>query len=151
MDPLSPDDVFGPDGALVARGFEHRPGQLQMAQAVARTLTEGGVLLAEAGTGTGKTLAYLVPALAMGRRVVVSTATKNLQGQIKAKDAPLLAALLGVPVSVAVLKGRRNYLCLHRFETSPPTDDPAWPALARWREGEARRIDEARRRPPGGR
>ncbi|MCB9523034.1 MAG: ATP-dependent DNA helicase [Myxococcales bacterium] len=134
MDPLSPDDVFGPDGALVARGFEHRPGQLQMAQAVARTLTEGGVLLAEAGTGTGKTLAYLVPALAMGRRVVVSTATKNLQGQIKAKDAPLLAALLGVPVSVAVLKGRRNYLCKHRLAQADadPPEGRTWQRVRAW-------------------
>ena len=149
----TPDDVLGPDG-LMARalpGFEWRPAQLAFARQVADVMARGGVLLAEAGTGTGKTLAYLVPAAQSGRRVVVSTGTRALQDQLANKDLPVLRAALPGGVSSAILKGRRNYLCLHRFETSPPTDDPAWPALARWREGEARRIDEARRRPPGGR
>ncbi|MDW7709267.1 MAG: ATP-dependent DNA helicase [Deferrisomatales bacterium] len=87
-----------------------------MAQAVYGTLQEGGVLLAEAGTGTGKTLAYLVPALLGGKKVVVSTATKTLQSQILQKDVPLLATALGRSVPVALLKGRQNYLCLRRFE-----------------------------------
>ncbi len=133
---LDPAAVFGADGALAQRGFEHRPGQLAMAEAVAQTLTAGGTLMAEAGTGTGKTLAYLVPALAQGRRVVVSTATKNLQGQIVTKDAPLLSSLLGTPVSVAVLKGRRNYLCKHRLAQveagPPPPERTAWRLIHGW-------------------
>ena len=78
-------------------------------------LDAGGLLLAEAGTGTGKTLAYLLPAVELGRRVVVSTGTKNLQEQLVQKDIPLLAQALGRELSVAVMKGRANYLCLLRF------------------------------------
>ena len=86
-----------------------------MAAAVARVFGRGGVLLAEAGTGTGKTLAYLTPAVLSGHRVVVSTGTKNLQEQIYFKDIPLLREALGVPFTAACMKGRGNYLCLHRF------------------------------------
>src|SRR6185295_11569748 len=74
------------------------------------------MLVAEAGTGTGKTLAYLVPAILSGRRVVVSTATKALQEQIFTKDLPMLQAHLGVPVRAALMKGLSNYLCLRRFD-----------------------------------
>jgi ATP-dependent DNA helicase DinG len=111
--------VFSDGGPLarVVDGFEARPGQREMAQAVADVLTSGGVLLAEAGTGTGKTLAYLVPAILSGRRVLVSTGTKNLQEQIYFKDVPLLQQALGVPFTAACMKGRGNYLCLHRFAT----------------------------------
>jgi ATP-dependent DNA helicase DinG len=84
---------------------------------VARRLGEGGLLLAEAGTGTGKTLAYLLPAVELGRRVVVSTGTKNLQEQLLLKDIPLLAQALGRTLNVAVMKGRGNYLCLLRFRS----------------------------------
>jgi ATP-dependent DNA helicase DinG len=84
---------------------------------VARTLDRGGLLLAEAGTGTGKTLAYLLPAAELGRRVVVSTGTKNLQEQLLTKDIPILARALGRDLSVAVMKGRGNYLCLLRFQS----------------------------------
>ena len=87
-----------------------------MARHVAETLADGGVLLAEAGTGTGKTMAYLVPAILSRQRVLVSTGTKNLQEQIYAKDLPVLAAALGVPFTATYMKGRANYLCLHRFE-----------------------------------
>lgn len=87
-----------------------------MAEAVARAIDDGGVLLAEAGTGTGKTMAYLVPAVLSGRRVLVSTGTKNLQEQIFEKDVPALRAALGIPFSATCMKGRANYLCLHRFE-----------------------------------
>ncbi|MBE0617409.1 MAG: ATP-dependent DNA helicase, partial [Proteobacteria bacterium] len=109
---------FAGDGPLsrCLNGYEPRSGQVDMAREVYRTLRQGGVLLAEAGTGTGKTLAYLVPALLAGKKVVVSTATKTLQAQILNNDVPLLAAALGRPVSVALLKGRQNYLCLRRFE-----------------------------------
>jgi ATP-dependent DNA helicase DinG len=86
-----------------------------MAAAVAEVFAEGGVLLAEAGTGTGKTLAYLVPAILSRQRVLVSTGTKNLQEQIFFKDLPVLRDSLGIPFSATYMKGRGNYLCLHRF------------------------------------
>jgi ATP-dependent DNA helicase DinG len=87
-----------------------------LARAVAGTLAEGGVLLAEAGTGTGKTLAYLVPAVTSGQRVLVSTGTRNLQDQVFYKDIPALARALDTEIRAAYMKGRTNYLCLHRFE-----------------------------------
>jgi ATP-dependent DNA helicase DinG len=87
-----------------------------MADAVARVLAGGGVLLAEAGTGTGKTLAYLVPAILSRQRVLVSTGTKNLQEQIFFKDLPTLAAALPVKFTASYMKGRANYLCLHRLD-----------------------------------
>ncbi|MCK6572099.1 ATP-dependent DNA helicase [Myxococcota bacterium] len=114
----SVDDILGTDGALAAAssGFEPREGQRALARAVASVFAEGGVLLAEAGTGTGKTLAYLAAAVATGRRVVVSTATRTLQDQIVRKDVPRLQAAVGADVVAAVLKGRSNYLCLWRLE-----------------------------------
>jgi ATP-dependent DNA helicase DinG len=114
-----PRPFFGPQGTL-ARSlpeYEERPSQEALAAAVARTLDQGGVLLAEAGTGTGKTLAYLLPAVEVGRRVVVSTGTKNLQEQLILKDIPLLARALGRDLNVALMKGRGNYLCLLRFRS----------------------------------
>jgi ATP-dependent DNA helicase DinG len=114
----SVDRVFDEDGPLARRvaEYEPRPGQRAMARAVAEVLEEGGVLLAEAGTGTGKTLAYLVPAVLSRRRVLVSTGTKTLQEQIFYKDLPELRDALGIPFSSAYMKGRGNYLCLHRFD-----------------------------------
>jgi len=110
---------FGPRGALARSlpGYEERPSQRALSEAVGRVLHEGGVLLAEAGTGTGKTLAYLHPAIELGRRVVVSTGTKNLQEQLLGKDIPLLARALGRDLNVAVMKGRGNYLCLLRYRS----------------------------------
>jgi ATP-dependent DNA helicase DinG len=107
------DDFFGPSGRLAAAlpGFEPRGGQGALAQAVADALEGDEHLVAEAGTGTGKSLAYLVPALVSGKRVVVATATKALQEQLLTNDVPAAAAALGRNVSVAVLKGRQNYLC----------------------------------------
>ena len=96
--------------------FEPRAGQRAMAGAVADTLEHGGVLLAEAGTGTGKTLAYLVPAILSRQRVLISTGTKNLQEQIYFKDIPALRTALGVPFTATYMKGRANYLCLHRLD-----------------------------------
>ncbi|MCC7034398.1 MAG: ATP-dependent DNA helicase [Acidobacteria bacterium] len=112
------DAVFADDGPLASAlpHFEPRGGQRVMARAVADTLEHGGVLLAEAGTGTGKTLAYLVPAILSGRRVLVSTGTKNLQEQIYFKDLPVLRQALGVPFTATYMKGRANYLCLHRLQ-----------------------------------
>jgi len=110
--------VFAPDGALARAipDFEVRSGQAAMAAAVARRFEEGGVLLAEAGTGTGKTLAYLIPAILSRQRVLVSTGTKNLQEQIYFKDVPALRETLGVPFTATYMKGRANYLCLHRLD-----------------------------------
>jgi ATP-dependent DNA helicase DinG len=113
------DRIFAPGGPLseALGGFESRPAQRQMASAVAETITSGGVLLAEAGTGTGKTLAYLVPAILSRQRVLVSTGTKNLQEQIYFKDLPVLQDTLDVKFTATYMKGRNNYLCLHRFDT----------------------------------
>jgi len=110
--------LFEPSrGAFAARldGFEPRAGQLALARAVAATFANGGVLLAEAGTGTGKTLAYLAPAITCGRPVLISTGTRNLQDQIFYKDIPTLARVLDVEIRAAYMKGRTNYLCLHRY------------------------------------
>lgn len=107
------------DGGALARAdvhFQPRQGQTEMAAAVAQTIAEGGALVVEAGTGVGKTFAYLVPALLSGERVLVSTATKALQDQLFARDLPLLVQTLGLPVRMALLKGRASYLCLHRME-----------------------------------
>ena len=112
-------EIFTDSGAL-ARSlptFESRPAQRDMAEAVAGTLGNGGVLLVEAGTGTGKTLAYLVPAILSGERVLVSTGTKNLQEQIYFKDLAVLREALDVPFTATYMKGRGNYLCLQRFES----------------------------------
>jgi len=110
-------DLFAPGGGLASAHpqYEHRPGQDEMAEAVARVLAEGGRLMVEAGTGTGKTFAYLIPAILSGRRLVVSTGTKNLQDQIERVDLPFLAQRLGLSVSACVMKGRDNYLCRYRF------------------------------------
>jgi ATP-dependent DNA helicase DinG len=110
--------LFASGGALAEalEAFEPRTSQLAMAEAVAEMLAARGILLAEAGTGTGKTLAYLVPAILSGHRVLVSTGTKNLQDQIFNKDLPLLARVLPVKFTATCMKGRANYLCLHRFE-----------------------------------
>ncbi|HSN98484.1 MAG TPA: DEAD/DEAH box helicase, partial [Candidatus Nanopelagicales bacterium] len=109
--------LLGPGGPLAAalEGYEDRPGQLAMAEAVERALEDDRVLLCEAGTGTGKTLAYLVPALLSGRKVVVSTATKALEDQIFTKDLPLIAQHLGIAPQAALVKGLGNYLCLRRY------------------------------------
>jgi len=111
-------DYLGPSGPLVSGipGYEHRPSQLRMAEAVQRVLEDDGVLIAEAGTGTGKTLAYLMPALLSDRRIVVSTGTKTLQDQIMEHDLPMLEERLGTRVHAACMKGLANYLCLRRFD-----------------------------------
>jgi ATP-dependent DNA helicase DinG len=109
-------DFFAPGGVLSRSPlpYEFRKGQLEMAQAVERALTESRHLIVEAGTGTGKTLAYLLPALRSGRRVIISTGTKNLQEQLFFKDIPFLESLLG-PLQVCYMKGRANYLCRHKL------------------------------------
>lgn len=111
-------DSFRPGGPLAQAVAEYRPreGQLQMATAVSEVMDSGGMLVVEAGTGVGKTYAYLVPALLSGLRVLVSTATKALQDQLFSRDIPHLLGVLGLSVRVALLKGRSSYLCLHRME-----------------------------------
>ena len=106
-------DFLGPHGVLAESlpGFEHRAGQVEMAARVEETLNQDGTLMIEAGTGVGKSFAYLIPALLCGERVVISTATKNLQDQLFEKDLPQLQGLLGSRVPVARMKGRENYLC----------------------------------------
>ncbi len=132
---------FGRDGLLasVLSGYEERPAQQRLSEAVQGVLESGGLLLAEAGTGTGKTLAYLLPAVELGRRVVVSTGTKNLQEQLVSKDIPLLARALGRDISVAVMKGRGNYLCLLRHDSFArggtfrrPDEIPLFQAVESW-------------------
>ena len=108
-------------------GFQPRQGQTDMAMAVSRTVQDGGQLVVEAGTGTGKTYAYLVPVLLSGQRALVSTATKALQDQLFSRDIPRLVEVLGLPIRVALLKGRSNYLCLHRMEQARHSPESAQP------------------------
>ena len=133
-------EAFAPGGALAVTlaGFEPRAKQAALASAVELALATGEHLLAEAGTGTGKSLAYLLPALASGRKVVVATATKALQEQLLEKDVPAAARALGREVTVAVLKGRQNYLCRKQLQSfgpmllRDPGDETAWEALEPW-------------------
>jgi ATP-dependent DNA helicase DinG len=112
-------EFFGPDSPLqsLLPGFQPRAGQSWMAEAVADALEKNGKLIVEAGTGTGKTFAYLLPALIGGRKTIISTGTKALQDQLYHRDLPLIGKAVGRPVTTALLKGRANYLCLHRLDT----------------------------------
>ncbi len=133
-------DTFGPGGALARAlpGFEPRSEQAALAAAVEVALATGEHLVAEAGPGTGKSLAYLIPALESGQRVVVATATKALQEQLLAHDVPTAARALGRVVRVAVLKGRQNYLCRKQLQSfgpmllRDPRDEEAFEALQPW-------------------
>ncbi len=110
--------LFSRDGALAAHieNFRARPQQVEMAQAIAEAIEGNSLLIAEAGTGTGKTFAYLVPALLAGGKVIISTGTKNLQDQLFQRDLPTVRDALKAPVSVALLKGRANYVCHYHLE-----------------------------------
>lgn len=143
--------IFGPGGLIASAhpNYEHREGQVRMAAAVASTFERGGVAVIEAGTGTGKTLAYLVPAVAAGRRVIVSTATKNLQEQLFQKDIPFLQSVLPRPFRAAYMKGRSNYLCLQKLKRVAETpvlenmeDVDRFEAIRRW-AGETETGDRA--------
>ena len=152
------DEVFGPGGAL-ARAlpeYEPRREQAALAAAVDRALALGEHLVAEAGTGVGKSLAYLIPALASGQRVVVATATKALQEQLLHKDVPVAAAAIGREVDVQVLKGRANYLCRRQLSGLPAVPAPGRPRRRRLggdagvaRHDDDRRPRRARRRAVG--
>jgi len=135
--------LFGPEGILckALSEYEPRPGQITMARSISRTLKDKSKLVVEAGTGTGKTCAYLIPAILSGQKVVVSTGTKNLEEQIFYKDLPLLKRHLGTKFHAALMKGRRNYLCLRRWNRfiKEPMFDFAWEAkyfdrIAKWTE-----------------
>ncbi|HEC73416.1 MAG TPA: ATP-dependent DNA helicase [Methylophaga aminisulfidivorans] len=109
------------DGGLLSKhitGYKSRVQQIEMAQKVADALAHGDILIAEAGTGTGKTYAYLAPAILSGQKVFISTGTKNLQDQLFTKDLPKLREVLSAPIKTALLKGRSNYLCHHRLTLS---------------------------------
>jgi ATP-dependent DNA helicase DinG len=110
--------LFAPGGALAEHiaNFRARPQQVELALAIAEAINSNGQLIAEAGTGTGKTFAYLVPALLAGGKVVISTGTKNLQDQLFQRDLPTVRDALKAPVSIALLKGRSNYLCHYHLE-----------------------------------
>jgi ATP-dependent DNA helicase DinG len=123
--------------------YEARPAQLAMAEAVERALSDDRVLLAEAGTGTGKTLAYLVPAILSGRKIVVSTATRALQEQIFYKDLPLIERVLGLRSDAALMKGLGNYLCRRRYAEFRASMDASDPALGRTLSLVERWVDES--------
>ncbi|HKJ75903.1 MAG TPA: ATP-dependent DNA helicase [Gammaproteobacteria bacterium] len=119
----NPSEILGENGPFATNlpGFAPRHAQQEMAQAVADAIDDGRCLVAEAGTGTGKTFAYLVPALLSGRKVIISTGTRNLQDQLYHRDLPTVRDALNVPVDVTLLKGRANYLCPHRMERAAET------------------------------
>jgi ATP-dependent DNA helicase DinG len=153
--------AFASDGVL-ARADAHyraRAGQIDMAEAVAQTIANAGVLVVEAGTGVGKTYSYLVPTLLSGERALISTATKTLQDQLFGRDLPRLREMLGLPVRAALLKGRSSYLCLHRMPQAAhalaPQDQAAWQVLGqveRWaastRTGDLAELDALDERSP---
>ena len=114
---LTPSELLGREGPLARyiSGFAPRPQQQEMAQTVADALENDNILVTEAGTGTGKTFAYLVPAFLSGGKVIISTGTRTLQDQLYHRDIPIVREALGVPLTIALLKGRANYLCLHRL------------------------------------
>lgn len=129
-------------GALAQRipGFSERRVQRDMAEQVAQAITDSATLLIEAGTGTGKTMAYLLPAVLSGKRTVVSTGTKNLQDQLYQRDLPRLLEALGMPVRTALLKGRANYLCRYRLKQAaeqPGTDSARILSLRQFMEASA--------------
>src|SRR5438105_1463116 len=146
---LDLEEIFGAGGPLerALPDFRVRRGQLLMAQRVADALAARESLVVEAGTGTGKTFAYLVPALLCGARVLISSGTRTLQDQLFSKDLPLVAAALGRPARVALLKGRATYRCRYRLARAegaggqlglaesaaarPRASAPTW-AAARW-------------------
>src|SRR5580704_7660416 len=118
---ISIEGIFGPGGLLEKRhtGYEFRPSQLGMAEIVEGAFQKQQHVVIEAGTGTGKTLAYLIPAIRSGRRVVISTATKSLQEQLFQKDVPFLQKHFAPNLKVALMKGRSNFLCrekVHQME-----------------------------------
>lgn len=133
------EQIFKPGGILESRlpSYEYRPSQQVMAEAVLEAIADRHPLCVEAGTGTGKTLAYLIPSLFCNQRVIVSTATKNLQDQIFFKDIPFIRQHLFPNLSVTYMKGRQNYLCLKKLHEQRPPEEThkvpePWGSLSRW-------------------
>ena len=148
-------EVFAEAGLLAQKvaGYQPRLAQQEMAEAVGRAIASGGTLIAEAGTGTGKTFAYLIPVLLSGKRAIISTGTKNLQDQLFRKDLPVVLEALSLPLQAALLKGRNNYLCLYRLENAlgfqaghGPTEAIQMEVIKRWarttREGDIAEVTE---------
>jgi ATP-dependent DNA helicase DinG len=143
---LTTEELFAPGGPLARAlpGFEARPGQVQMAQSIERGILEGMHTIVEAGTGVGKSLAYLIPAVRSGKKVVLSTGTIALQEQLVRKDIPLVEKALGVPLRVTLLKGRNHYLCKQKYErmraerliASSRTMEEIWTWAARTNTGD---------------
>ena len=131
--------AFAEDGPLAASvtGYRPRPGQVEMAQAIHEAIEKTEVLVAEAGTGTGKTFAYLVPALLAGGKVIVSTGTKTLQDQLFDRDLPAVRKALGSGAAAALLKGRANYVCLYRLKRASGTG-----VVSREEAAQLRRIQQ---------
>ncbi|HUO82065.1 MAG TPA: ATP-dependent DNA helicase [Gammaproteobacteria bacterium] len=127
------DDLFGAQGPLAVNlsAYAPRREQITMCEAVAQAMADREALVVEAGTGTGKTFAYLVPALRSGRRVIISTGTRALQDQLYRRDLPLIAAAIGCPARVTLLKGRANYLCRHRLRLAREAQARPSPSMAR--------------------
>ncbi|HTZ53729.1 MAG TPA: ATP-dependent DNA helicase [Candidatus Acidoferrum sp.] len=146
MHSLTTEELFAPGGPLARAlpGFEARPGQVQMAQSIERGILEGMHTIVEAGTGVGKSLAYLVPAVRSGKKIVLSTGTIALQEQLVRKDIPLVEKALGVPMRVTLLKGRNHYLCKQKYErmraerliASSRTMEETWAWAARTKTGD---------------
>ncbi len=128
----SPTRILSSQGPVIdhVEGFSARPEQQEMAEIVAETIEARGVLLCEAGTGTGKTFAYLVPSLLSGRKVIISTGTRALQDQLFYRDLPLVQRALAMPVDAALLKGRGNYLCPLPSRTERRPRLRGWPLRA---------------------
>jgi ATP-dependent DNA helicase DinG len=139
------EEILGPGGPLsrALSGYESRLGQLDMARAVERALRDEGILFCEAGTGTGKTLAYLVPALLSGKKVVVSTATRALQEQIFQRDLPLIEEALGISFPVALMKGLSNYVCRRRLAEFRASPESLRPMYARSLDALSRFLDDS--------
>jgi ATP-dependent DNA helicase DinG len=146
VESLTTEELFAPSGPLARalRGFEARPGQVQMAQSIERGILEGMHTIVEAGTGVGKSLAYLVPAVRSGKKIVLSTGTIALQEQLVRKDIPLVEKALSVPLRVTLLKGRNHYLCKQKYErmraerliASSRTMEETWTWAARTKTGD---------------
>jgi ATP-dependent DNA helicase DinG len=115
---LSPSEILGIDGPLAGMidGFQGRPQQQAMAEAIATAIEQDESLICEAGTGTGKTFAYLIPAILSGKKLIISTGTRHLQDQLFHRDLPFIQRALKLPINIALLKGRANYLCFHRLQ-----------------------------------
>lgn len=115
---MMPSEILAQNGPLarLVEGYTRRDQQVEMAEAIAAALASGQPLICEAGTGTGKTFAYLIPAILSGLKVIISTGTRHLQDQLYSRDLPLVRRAMRLPVNVAMLKGRSNYLCVHRLD-----------------------------------